>query len=49
MNTRIYHVAKQGDDKNPGTREKPFLTIQRAADLAGPGEKIIVHEGEYRE
>ena len=49
MEMRIYHVAKQGDDKNPGTEQRPFLTIQRAAELAGPGEKIIVHEGEYRE
>ena len=49
MVMRIYHVAKQGDDKNPGTEQRPFLTIQRAAELAGPGEKIIVHEGEYRE
>ena len=25
--TQDYHVAKNGDDSNPGTKEKPFLTI----------------------
>jgi hypothetical protein len=44
-----YHVAKNGSDSNPGTAEKPFLTIQAAADIAGPGDVITVHEGIYRE
>jgi alpha-N-arabinofuranosidase len=43
------HVAKTGDDSNPGTSESPFLTIQRAADAAQPGDVITVHEGIYRE
>lgn len=43
------HVAKTGDDSNPGTSESPFLTIQRAADAAQPGDVITVHEGVYRE
>ena len=42
MEMRIYHVAKQGDDKNPGTEQSPFLTIQRAAELAGPGDRKSV-------
>ena len=44
----IYHVSKQGSDKNNGMKESPFLTIQRAADVAVAGDQIIVHEGEYR-
>ncbi len=44
-----YHVAKKGNDINPGTAEKPFLTIQAAADIALPGDVITVHEGIYRE
>jgi hypothetical protein len=44
-----YHVAKNGNDENPGTIQKPLLTIQRAAELAQPGATIIVHEGTYRE
>lgn len=49
MNNKVYHVSKNGADKNPGTEEKPFLTIQRAADLAVAGDRIVVHEGVYRE
>ena len=42
---REYHVSKKGSDKNEGTKEAPFLTIQRAADIAAPGDIVIVHEG----
>jgi alpha-N-arabinofuranosidase len=44
-----YHVAKTGKDTNPGTAASPFLTIQRAADVAQPGDVITVHAGIYRE
>ena len=43
------HVATGGDDKNPGTAEKPLGTIQRAAELAQPGDVVTVHAGVYRE
>ncbi len=43
------HVAITGKDSNPGTPEAPLRTIQRAADLAQPGDVITVHEGVYRE
>ena len=46
---REYHVAKYGNDHNTGTKEKPFLTISRAAKLADEGDTVIVHEGVYRE
>jgi alpha-N-arabinofuranosidase len=44
-----YHVAPSGNNANPGTRTAPLRTIQRAADLAQPGDVITVHEGVYRE
>ena len=44
-----YHVAKTGHDANSGTKESPFLTIQKAADVAQPGDVITVCEGIYRE
>lgn len=44
-----YHVSKKGNDKNPGTREAPFLTINQATHYALPGDVITVHEGIYRE
>lgn len=44
-----YHVAKTGNNNNPGTAEKPFLSIQAAANVAQPGDVITVHAGVYRE
>ncbi|MFW6290468.1 MAG: right-handed parallel beta-helix repeat-containing protein, partial [Mariniphaga sp.] len=49
MSATEYHVAKTGSDNNPGTSEKPFLTIQAAANIAQPGDTITVHKGIYRE
>jgi alpha-N-arabinofuranosidase len=43
------HVAAKGRDTNPGTPGAPLRTIQRAAELAQPGDVITVHEGVYRE
>ena len=42
--TQDYHVAKNGDDSNPGTKDKPFLTISKAAKIALPGSVITVHK-----
>ena len=44
-----FHVAPKGNDANPGTQTAPLRTIQRAADLAQPGDVITVAEGVYRE
>jgi pectin methylesterase-like acyl-CoA thioesterase len=44
-----YHVAITGSDASPGTQAAPFRTIQRAADLAQPGDTVTVHAGVYRE
>jgi alpha-N-arabinofuranosidase len=49
MAAKEYHVAKDGNDDNPGSAERPYLTIQAAADVAQPGDVITVHEGIYRE
>jgi alpha-N-arabinofuranosidase len=43
------HVATNGEDAHPGTPQAPLRTIQRAADLAQPGDTITVHQGVYRE
>jgi hypothetical protein len=39
-----YHVSIMGNDSNPGTFEKPFRSISRAAQIAQPGSVITVHE-----
>ncbi len=46
----VFHVASAGNDANPGTRRKPFATLERARQavrLAGPGKarRVIVHGG----
>ena len=46
---REWHVAKTGNNGNPGTLEKPFLTLGQAARCAQPGDLIRVHAGVYRE
>ncbi len=49
MNGQNYHVSKSGNDNNPGTTDKPFKTISKAAESAMAGSVITVHEGVYRE
>ncbi len=44
-----FHVAANGDDTRPGTPAEPLRSIQRAADLAQPGDTVTVHAGIYRE
>ena len=44
-----YYVAPSGDDGNPGTRDRPFRTIQKAADTLQPGDTCLVRAGVYRE
>ena len=44
-----YHVAKSGNDFNSGSEREPFLTIQKAAEVACAGDTVVVHEGVYRE
>ena len=46
---KVYHVSKNGSETNIGTAQAPFLTIQKAADIAVAGDRIVVHEGLYRE
>ena len=46
---RIFHVAVTGCDRAEGSAEHPFRTSSKAAALAQAGDRVIVHEGEYRE
>ena len=49
---RTYHVAQKhpkADDANAGAKERPWLTIQRAAEALRPGDTVFIHDGVYRE
>jgi hypothetical protein len=46
---RLHHVAVMGNDRNPGTSERPWRTVQRALDRLRPGERAYVHAGTYAE
>lgn len=47
---KIYYVSQQdGNDGNSGTEDSPFKTINHAAQIAEPGDTVIVKKGVYRE
>ncbi len=50
--SRIYHVSAAhpaADDENGGTEDEPLASISAAAGRVGPGEKVVIHAGVYRE
>ncbi len=44
-----YFVSTGGSDTHAGSIASPFRTIQRAANLANPGDTILIRGGTYRE
>ncbi len=44
-----YYVAKNGSNSNPGTAEKPFLTIAKGVSVLGPGKTLSIRAGTYVE
>jgi alpha-L-arabinofuranosidase len=50
--TRTYHVSQnnpKASDENDGTEDNPFRTINHAAQVVKPGERVCIHAGIYRE
>jgi hypothetical protein len=50
--SKTYYVdgkTANADDNGPGTRERPFRTVNRAAQTLQPGERVVIAEGVYRE
>ena len=48
----VFHVAPTGSDLNPGTRSKPFATLERARQAVRMAEshkvrRVLVHAGIY--
>ena len=46
----VYYVSgTNGSDTNPGTKESPFKTIQKALDLLDGNDSLVIREGTYHE
>jgi hypothetical protein len=46
---QIFHVAKTGNDANPGTAAAPWATMTKAVRTLRPGQAAYVHAGTYSE
>ena len=47
-----YHVSQrlsQASDAAPGTVERPWRSISKAAETVQPGDSVVIHAGVYRE
>ncbi len=42
-----YYVATNGSDTNPGTKARPFKTVQQAVGALKPGDTVLIGEGRY--
>jgi hypothetical protein len=50
--SKTYYVDNgdaNADDNGPGTKARPFRTINKAAQLLLPGERVVIASGTYRE
>ena len=50
--TKTYYVDNQSahaDDRGPGSKARPFRTINQAAQVLRPGERVVIATGTYRE
>lgn len=48
VHAETYYVAPNGSDSNPGTQAAPFATLQKAHDVANPGDTIYMRGGTYK-
>ncbi|MBE7054873.1 MAG: DUF1565 domain-containing protein [Ruminococcaceae bacterium] len=45
----LFYVSTAGSDTNPGTKEKPWKTMKKAAQAVIPGGTVIFEDGVYDE
>jgi hypothetical protein len=43
----VYYLTTNGDNSNPGTETKPWLTLQKAANTMVAGDTVYVKQGTY--
>ena len=44
---QFYVLSPDGDDRNPGTHDKPWATPARAARSLRPGDQLMIRDGTY--
>ena len=49
LGEKCFYVAPNGADTNPGTEEKPWKTLNKAAQTAIAGTTVIFEDGTYQE
>ena len=49
IHSKTYHVSKDGDDNNSGTKDSPFRTLAKASVILNPGERFLAPTGIYVE
>ena len=47
LDINVYYVAPYGNDRNGGTVDSPFATIEKAHELVNPGDFIFLRGGIY--
>ena len=50
--SKTYYVdgnSPKSNDHGPGTQQRPFRTINKAAEVLQPGERVVIASGIYRE
>lgn len=45
----VYYVARTGSNTNPGTKSKPWASINHAVHLLHPGDTLYIRAGVYAE
>ena len=46
---KTFYVSLTGKDSASGTQKKPWRSIQHAANVVSPGDKVLIHGGVYNE
>jgi hypothetical protein len=45
----VFYVSPDGDDQNPGSRQRPWRSLPFATEALQPGQTLVLLSGEYRD